>query len=47
MVYVMKCFNIPIPDEGGLFYKLKAIGLKVAVSLNCILIIFSVLEFIN
>jgi hypothetical protein len=29
MVYVMECFNLPIPDEGGLLYKLKAIGLKV------------------
>jgi len=29
MVYVMDCFNLPIPDEGGLLYKLKAIGLKV------------------
>jgi hypothetical protein len=29
MVYVMKCLNLPIPDEGGLLYKLKAIGLKV------------------
>ena len=29
MIYVMDCFNLPIPDEGGLLYKLKAIGLKV------------------
>jgi hypothetical protein len=29
MVYVMEGFNLPIPDEGGLLYKLKAIGLKV------------------
>jgi len=29
MVYVMDCFNLPIPEEGGLLYKLKAIGLKV------------------
>jgi SRSO17 transposase len=29
MVYVMECFNLPIPDEGGLLYKLKAIGIKV------------------
>jgi uncharacterized membrane protein len=29
MVYVMECFNLPIPDEGGLLYKLKEIGLKV------------------
>jgi hypothetical protein len=29
MVYVMICLNLPIPDEGGLLYKLKAIGLKV------------------
>jgi hypothetical protein len=25
----MDCFNLPIPGEGGLLYKLKAIGLKV------------------
>jgi hypothetical protein len=29
MVYVMEGFNLPIPDEGGLLYKLKGIGLKV------------------
>jgi hypothetical protein len=29
MVNVMENFNLPIPDEGGLLYKLKAIGLKV------------------
>ncbi len=29
MVYVLECLNLPIPDEGGLLYKLKAIGLKV------------------
>ena len=29
MVYVMEGFNLPIPDEGGLLCKLKAIGLKV------------------
>jgi len=29
MVYVMDDFNLPIPDEDGLLYKLKAIGLKV------------------
>ena len=29
MVYVTECFNLPIPDEAGLLYKLKAIGLKV------------------
>jgi uncharacterized membrane protein len=27
MVYVMECFNLPLPDEGRLLYKLKAIGL--------------------
>jgi hypothetical protein len=29
MVYVMEGLNLPIPDEGGLLYKIKAIGLKV------------------
>ena len=29
MIYVMECLNLPVPDEGGLLYKLKAIGLKV------------------
>jgi hypothetical protein len=29
MVYVMEGFDLPITDEGGLLYKLKAIGLKV------------------
>jgi hypothetical protein len=28
MVYIMDGFNLPIPDESGLLYKLKAIGLK-------------------
>ncbi len=28
MVDVMVYFNLPVPDEGGLLYKLKAIGLK-------------------
>jgi len=28
MVSVMENFNMPIPDEGGLLYKLKALGLK-------------------
>jgi len=29
MIYVMECLNLPVPDERGLLYKLKAIGLKV------------------
>lgn len=29
MIYVMEGLNLPVPDEGGLLYKLKAIGLKV------------------
>jgi hypothetical protein len=28
MVSVMEHFNMPIPDEGGLLYKLRALGLK-------------------
>ena len=28
MVYVMDCFNLPIPDKGGLLYMLKVIGPK-------------------
>jgi hypothetical protein len=28
MIYVMECLNLPVPDERGLLYKLKAIGLK-------------------
>jgi hypothetical protein len=28
MVSVMEHFNMPIPDEGGLIYKLRALGLK-------------------
>ena len=28
MVSVMENFNMPIPDEGGLLYKLRALGLK-------------------
>jgi hypothetical protein len=28
IVAVMELFNLPIPDEGGLLYKLKALGLK-------------------
>jgi hypothetical protein len=28
MVSVMEHFNMPIPDEGGLIYKLSALGLK-------------------
>jgi len=29
MIYVWEICNLPVPDEGGLIYKLKAIGLKV------------------
>ena len=29
VIYVWESCNLPIPDEGGLIYKLKAIGLKV------------------
>ena len=29
MIYVWESCNLPVPDEGGLLYKLKAIGLKV------------------
>ena len=29
MIYVVVGFDLPIPDWGGLLYKLKAIGLKV------------------
>ena len=29
VIYVWESCNLPIPDEGGLLYKLKAIGLKV------------------
>ena len=29
MIYVMECLSLPVPDERGLLYKLKAIGLKV------------------
>jgi hypothetical protein len=28
IVAVMENFNMPIPDEDGLLYKLKAMGLK-------------------
>jgi len=34
MVYVMEGFNLPIPDESGLLYKLNAIGLKVGKQSN-------------
>jgi hypothetical protein len=29
VIYVWESCNLPVPDEGGLLYKLKAIGLKV------------------
>jgi hypothetical protein len=29
MIYVLNELNIPIPDEGGLVYKIRALGLKV------------------
>jgi hypothetical protein len=29
MIYVWEGLNLPLPDEGGLLYKLKAIGIKV------------------
>jgi hypothetical protein len=29
VIYIWESCNLPIPDEGGLIYKLKAIGLKV------------------
>jgi hypothetical protein len=29
MIYVWEGLNLPVPDEGGLLYKLKAIGIKV------------------
>lgn len=29
MIYVLEGLNLPVPDEGGLLYKLKAIGIKV------------------
>ena len=29
VIYIWESCNLPVPDEGGLIYKLKAIGLKV------------------
>ncbi len=29
VIYVWESCNLPVPDEGGLLYKLKAMGLKV------------------
>jgi hypothetical protein len=28
VIYIWESCHLPIPDEGGLIYKLKAIGLK-------------------